>query len=109
MSEIAGEEERSMSPRRMILMVAVPLLASVVAGWFYLQSSRYVSTDDAYVRADKLYVAAEVSGRISSLPVHEHQAVHAGDLLFTLDEQPYRLALDAAEARWLRWPTILRC
>ncbi|TLS66232.1 HlyD family secretion protein [Mariprofundus erugo] len=98
MSEINDTRGVMTSMKRIVLLFMIPLLATAIAVWFYLQSSRYVSTDDAYVRADRLYVAAEVSGRISSLPVHEHQQVHAGDLLFTIDEQPYRLALDAAEA-----------
>jgi len=83
---------------RHFLLFVVP--AAVVIGGlgFYIVSSRYVSTDDAYIKADKLYVSAEVSGRVTGLPVQAHQLVHRGDLLFTIDDAPYRMALDAAEA-----------
>jgi len=84
--------------KRRLLLIVVPLLAGLAAAGFYLHSSRYVTTEDAYIKADKLYVAAEVAGRIRTMQVQEHQQVHAGDLLFTLDDQPYRLAQAAAEA-----------
>jgi membrane fusion protein (multidrug efflux system) len=99
MTDAVDPEKQTQTNRlRRLLLVVVPVVAVAVGGWFYWQASRYVSTDDAYVKADKLYVAAEVSGRIRELHVHEHQHVKAGELLFTLDARPYRLAETAAEA-----------
>jgi len=99
MSEVADQaQQESSAGKRRLLLGVVPVVAALAAIGFYLQGSRQVTTEDAYIKADKLYVAAEVAGRISRLSVHEHQQVQAGDLLFTIDEQPYRLALAAAEA-----------
>jgi membrane fusion protein, multidrug efflux system len=88
----------SMAQKRKLLLIVVPAVGVLVGGYFYIQSLFYATTDDAYIKADKVYVAAEVSGRLVSLPVHEHERVKDGQLLLQLDDQPYRLALDAAEA-----------
>jgi len=56
-------------------------------------------TDDAYVKADATAVSPRVSGTIVDVAVAENQAVHAGDLLFTLDDRDYRVALDNAKAQ----------
>ena len=66
--------------------------------WFWLRGGRYASTDDAYVQAAKLLVTPDVSGLVTTVNVHEGQAVKAGDLLFQLDPLPFQIALDNARA-----------
>jgi membrane fusion protein, multidrug efflux system len=88
----------SVAQKRKLLLIVLPAVGILIGGYFYIESLFYASTDDAYVKADKVYVAAEVSGRLVSLPVHEHERVKAGQLLLQLDDQPYKLALAAAEA-----------
>jgi membrane fusion protein, multidrug efflux system len=83
---------------RLILMVIVPLLAAIGAGYVYLTGGRYVSTDDAYVQADKLQVSTDVSGIVKEIDVREGQEVKVGDTLFRLDPQPFQIALDGAKA-----------
>ena len=83
---------------RPILMIGVPLLVAVISAYFYLTGGRYVSTDDAYVRAAKLMVSAEVSGVVSEVDVHEGQAVKAGDILFKIDPRPFQIAVENAKA-----------
>ncbi len=56
-------------------------------------------TDDAYIDADIVHMAPDVSGRVVALNVHENQQVHAGDVLFTIDPEPYRLQLAEARAQ----------
>lgn len=56
-------------------------------------------TRDGRVRADIIRVAADVSGIVASMAVHDNQLVHKGDLLFTVDPERYRLALEQATAR----------
>ena len=84
----------------MILLVALPALA--VAGRrsaFYLSGGRYISTDNAYVGAQKVLITPDISGKIIHVAVIEGQHVKPGDELFTLDPVPYRLALDTAQAK----------
>jgi membrane fusion protein (multidrug efflux system) len=84
---------------RMILLVALPALAVLVGVGFYLTGGRYVSTDNAYVGAQKVLITPDVSGKIVHVAVIEGQHVKPGDELFTLDPEPYRLALEVAKAK----------
>ncbi|MGA7801056.1 MAG: HlyD family secretion protein [Gammaproteobacteria bacterium] len=84
---------------RLLLLIGGPLLVLVVGGYFYATGGRYVSTEDAYVQASRVNVAAEVAGRVVAVAAAENQPVHAGDLLFRVDESTYRLALQQANAR----------
>ncbi len=83
---------------RRVLLIAGPLLAVAVGLYAWLAGGRYVSTDDAYVKADKVAVSARVSGPVATVAVAENQPVAAGDVLFTIDPAPFRLALDRAGA-----------
>ena len=57
-----------------------------------------MSTDDAYVHAGKVTIATDVSGIVANVAVQESQKVEKGQVLFTLDEEPFRIALAGAEA-----------
>ncbi len=83
---------------RPVLMLGGILVVVAGAGAFWLNGGRYATTDDAYVQADRLLVATEIAGIVRRIAVREGQAVAAGDILFELDEGPFRHALDAAEA-----------
>ena len=84
--------------RRIALMGIVPLLV-IGGGLFYWQSLQgKVSTDNAYVQQDKVAVSAEVGGQIVTVAVREGQQVKAGDLLFTVDPEPYRIQIAQADA-----------
>ncbi len=85
--------------RRILLLIAIPLLAAVTALVIYLQGGRFVATDNAYIKADKIPVSAEVAGTIKAVLVRENQAVAAGDVLFRLDSVPFQIAVAKAEAR----------
>lgn len=84
---------------RKILLIAVPALALVIGAGFYLTGGRYISTDNAYVGAQKVLVTPDVSGKVIKVLVREGQRVQAGDELFALDPQPFELALAQAEAK----------
>jgi multidrug efflux system membrane fusion protein len=55
-------------------------------------------TDDAYLQADLVHMAPDVSGRIVELDVRDNQAVRKGDVLFRIDPEPYRMRMDQARA-----------
>lgn len=83
---------------RPVLMLGVPLLIALIGGYLYMTSGRFVSTDNAYVQQDKVAVSADVAGRIVEVAVRENQSVKAGDLLFRIDPEPYRIAAAQADA-----------
>jgi membrane fusion protein, multidrug efflux system len=82
---------------RPTLLLLGPLLLLALGGYYYLTSGRYVATDDAYVRYDKVQISSDVAGRVARVSVRENQTVAQGDLLFALDDEPYRIALLRAE------------
>jgi len=75
----------------------VILLAMVFAVWSAMSGNDH-RTDDAYVNADYTLVAPKVSGYIASVNVQDNQYVKAGDVLATLDDRDYRVALETAQA-----------
>ncbi|MDX2158508.1 MAG: HlyD family secretion protein [Hyphomicrobiaceae bacterium] len=75
-----------------------PAAAAAIGAYIYLAGGRYVSTDNAYVKADKIVVSSEVAGRVAEVMVKADQTVTRGSVLFKLDPEPYKLALDKAEA-----------
>jgi membrane fusion protein (multidrug efflux system) len=81
-----------------LLMLSVPLLVIAVGAWAWATSGRFVSTDNAYVKHDIVSVSSDVAGRIVDVRVRENQLVKAGDVLFIVDQAPYRVALQQADA-----------
>jgi membrane fusion protein (multidrug efflux system) len=84
---------------RMILLVALPLIAAAIGGALYLGSGRYITTDNAYVGAQKVLITPDISGKVSRVIVREGQHVKAGDELFEIDREPFRIAVDQAQAK----------
>src|SRR5689334_6638598 len=84
---------------RMILLVALPLIALAIGAFLYLGSGRYITTDNAYVGAQKVLITPDISGKVSRVIVREGQHVKAGDELFEIDREPFRIAVTQAEAK----------
>jgi membrane fusion protein (multidrug efflux system) len=85
--------------RRFLLLVVLPLAAAIGGLAFYLNGGRYVTTDDAYVGAQKVLITPDISGKIDKVVVREGQRVNKGDVLFEIDPEPFQLALDQAKAQ----------
>lgn len=83
---------------RLPLMLAGPIVVVIAAGWWYVTSGRYVSTDDAYVQAARTMVSADISGRVVAIAVHDNERVTKGQLLFKIDDRPYQIAVEEAKA-----------
>ena len=79
-----------------VLLGVVILLTAVVSVFAILRAVTHPRTDDAEVFANFIGMAPQVDGPILQLPVQDNQYVHAGDLLFVIDERPYRYALERA-------------
>lgn len=84
--------------KRIMLFASAPLALAVIGGGYWLMTRGTVSTDNAYVKQDVVSVSADVSGKITQVAVRENQQVKAGDVLFRIDPQPYRVALEQANA-----------
>ena len=83
---------------RPLLFAVVPMVLLAIAGYWWLTSGTSASTDNATVGQDKVSVSSDVAGRIVAVNVRENQHVNAGDVLFRIDPEPYRIALAQANA-----------
>src|SRR5437660_5217196 len=73
------------------------LSGSVVMGFVVLyRTNYYPRTDDAEIFANFIGIAAQVDGPIVRLNVKDNQLVKTGDLLYEIDDRPYRYALENA-------------
>jgi membrane fusion protein (multidrug efflux system) len=82
---------------RWIMFTLLPIAAAIGAYW-YVTGGQVMSTDDAYVDADKVGVSTDVSGIVQDVDVRDNQQVAAGEMLYRLDPRQFQIALDNAKA-----------
>jgi membrane fusion protein (multidrug efflux system) len=93
---------RKPGKRRLVMMGVGALLALAAAAYgvnYILVGRFYVSTDDAYVRANNTTLGARVSGHIAAILPRDNAVVHTGDVMFRIDDGDYRIAVDAARTK----------
>jgi membrane fusion protein (multidrug efflux system) len=84
---------------RLPLLVAGPVVVVVLAAYFYVTGGRHEKTDDAYVMTARTAISANVPGRVVELAVHDNQPVRRGDVLYRLDDAPFRIYVEEAAAQ----------
>lgn len=92
---------RRLAVRRIMKWAAIVIVVGAAAffGWRYWQrTEHYVTTDDAYVNANVVQIAAQVAGPVKSVYVVNQQQVRAGDPLFQIDPSSFEIALQQAQA-----------
>ncbi|WP_439546299.1 HlyD family secretion protein [Sandarakinorhabdus sp.] len=85
--------------RTRIIMLSVPLLVVAVGVYLWWSGRGQVSTDNAYVRVDKVAISSDVTSRVLRVNVTENMPVQRGQVLIELADEPFRIALAQAEAR----------
>src|ERR1700719_1342720 len=89
--------------KRKIFLIGICALLALAAasyGVYYVLVGRfYVSTDDAYVRANNTTLRARVSGHIAAILPGDNTLVHTGDVIFRIDDGDYKIAVDAARTK----------
>ncbi len=81
------------------LLILGPLILALVGAYYYAIGGRFVSSENAYVKADKIAISTDISGRVAKVNVLENQIVKQGDILFEIDREPFQIALEKAEAQ----------
>jgi membrane fusion protein (multidrug efflux system) len=100
----AGTADAAAKPgkRKFVMIGVLGLLALAAIGYaayFVLVGRFYISTDDAYVRANNTTLGARVSGHVAAILPRDNSIVRAGDVIFRIDDGDYRIAVDAARSR----------
>ena len=88
--------------RRLVLMGVGTLLALAAASYgvhYILVGRFFVSTDDAYVRANNTMLGARVSGHIAAILPGDNALVRTGEVILRIDDGDYRIAVDAARTK----------
>ncbi|MCO5090839.1 HlyD family secretion protein [Bosea sp. (in: a-proteobacteria)] len=83
---------------RRLLFSLMPI-ALIAGGYTYVTGGQVMTTDNAYVQADILGISTDVAGVVGEIDVRDNQEVKAGDVLFRLDDRPFRFALERADAQ----------
>ena len=102
-AEETAAVKQSADPRRKKVMLGLAgafLLAG--GGWYTFHDTGTVSTDNAYVGAESAQVTPLIAAAVTDVPVVNTQYVHKGDVLLRLDDSDFRLAVEKAEAAYLK-------
>jgi membrane fusion protein, multidrug efflux system len=101
-----SKRERENSPERIVHFpqwkrwIAFSLLpiALIAGAYWYVIGGQIMSTDDAYVEADKVGISTDISGIVQDVDVTENQHVKTGQVLYRLDARQFQIAVDNAKA-----------
>jgi membrane fusion protein (multidrug efflux system) len=91
--------DRMRQRRRPVLMVAALIIFGIVAvvTW-WINTSGYETTDDAFIDARTVSISAQVGAAIVDVPVTDNQLVEAGAVLLRLDDRDYKAQVDQSQA-----------
>ncbi|HEY6985859.1 MAG TPA: HlyD family secretion protein [Rhodanobacteraceae bacterium] len=84
---------------RTLMWIGGPAIVLAIAAYMYVTSGRFASTDNAYVQADRVTIAPQVSGRVVEVDVRENQPVKQGDVLLRIDPEPLQIAAARMQAQ----------
>ncbi len=82
-----------------ILSIVGPLAAVIMGLAIYFTGGRFVATDNAYIKSEKIEVSADISGRVIEVSVRENQLLGKGAPMFRIDPEPFQIALERAQAQ----------
>ena len=91
--------ERGRMLVRVVLLFVLPVVAGLSALQWYTTSTRYVTTDNAYIKANIITVSPSIDGRVTAVHIEDNQWVAKGDVLFELDARPHEIASNRASAK----------
>src|SRR5271166_5499597 len=96
----AAEQQSSSRRRHLIrwMMFALLPIALIAGAYWYVTGGQVMSTDDAYVQADRVGISTDVSGIVQNVDVIDNQHVTPGQILYRLDPLQFQIALDNAKA-----------
>jgi hypothetical protein len=92
----AADNVRKLRRRQRVrsgLFALLPIVL-LLGGYFYVTGGQVMSTDDAYVQAERVGISTDVSGIVQDVDVKDNQRVEAGQLLYRLDPRQFQIALD---------------
>src|SRR3974390_426899 len=86
------------NPRAKMLLFIALVVVLVAVGWYWWDSRRWESTDDAQIDGHIYPISARVAGQVVKVNFDDGAFVHKGDVLVQIDPKDYQVALDRAQA-----------
>ena len=86
------------NPKAKAAAVAGIILVLLLVGWYWWDSRRWESTDDAEIDGHIYPISARVGGQVIKVSYDDGQFVHQGDVLVQIDPTDYQVALERAQA-----------
>jgi membrane fusion protein, multidrug efflux system len=83
---------------RLFFLLGIPLLAALAGLHYYASTGRHITTENAYIKAQKTAISSNISARVTGVHVMENRSVKAGDLLLELDRSALEVELKEAVA-----------
>lgn len=97
-NQIKNSNKKIALKKIFIFIICLVAIGIIFILYWFLYGRTIEDTDDAYVNGSQNIITSQVSGTINKLMVEDTQYVNKGDLLATIDDIDYRLALENATA-----------
>ena len=91
------ETDKKKNFKRFILLIFIPLMTIMFTLGFFYSLGRYVTTENAYIKAPIISIQSQIPGRVKTVFVKDNQQVKKGQKLFKIDTA--KLKLDLSEQK----------
>lgn len=95
-----SEQNSAKRKRQFKIWIICGIVLTILVFSYFLYQKYFPSTDDAYVQAHVVDIAAQVSGPVQKIYVRNNQLVKKGSPLFDIDPRPFQAALQQAKAQY---------
>ena len=92
-----NETDKKMNFNRFILLILIPLMTIMFTLGFFYSLGRYITTENAYIKAPIISIQSQIPGRVKTVFVKDNQQVKKGQKLFKIDTA--KLKLDLSEQK----------
>ena len=91
------ETDKKKNVNRFILLIFIPLMTIMFTLGFFYSLGRYITTENAYIKAPIISIQSQIPGRVKTVFVKDNQQVKKGQKLFKIDTA--KLKLDLSEQK----------
>ena len=91
------ETDKEKNFKRFILLIFIPLMTIMFTLGFFYSLGRYITTENAYIKAPIISIQSQIPGRVKTVFVKDNQQVKKGQKLFKIDTA--KLKLDLSEQK----------
>lgn len=94
------ENSKSKIKKRKIIIPVILIIIGLISGLlYYINSTKFVSTDDAYIIGHNIQISPKISGNVTKVYFDDNQKVKKGQLLVEIDETDYKVKYEQALAK----------